>query len=158
MILQAEMSLPDGQIMLGWENFEIPKNTGIYIALSYGPEQVVGNNNYNSVDDDGNYSEIQDAIMLHTIEIDLMSFSAEARLRKEAVLWALNSYEAQQLMEQYQMRVAWISGAFVPVTSLEETKQLNRFRLTIMVNALHRNVKTTPFYDSLQTVELTENP
>lgn len=158
MILQSEMGLNDGQIMLGLENWEIPKNTGLYIALLYGPEQVVGNNNYNSVDSQGAFSEVQDAVMLHEIDIDVMSFDSSARTRKEAVLWAIQSYYAQSLMELYQMRLAATPGSFTPILTMEETKQLNRFKITITVNALHRNVKTSPFYDSLQPVDLVENP
>lgn len=158
MVLQAEMGLSDGQIMLGLENWEIPKNTGLYVALTYGTEQVVGNNNSNGEDAQGNYTEIQEAVMLHQVEIDIMSFDSSARLRKEEVLWAVVSYAAQQLMEKYEMRLASTPGAFMPVQTLEETKQLNRFRLTVAVNALHRRVKVTPFYDTIEPVELVENP
>lgn len=157
-ILKQEMGLSDGQIMLGLENWEIPKNIGLYVALYYGAEQVIGNNNYNDTDLQGNFNEIQDAVMLHQIEIDIMSFDSSARVRKEAVLWAVQSYTAQSLMEQYQMRLASTPGSFLQITSLEETKQLNRFKLTILVNALHRNVKTTPYYDTIQPVELHVNP
>lgn len=157
-ILKQEMGLDDGQIMLGLENWGIPKNKGLYVALYYGSELVVGNNNYNETDQQGNFNEVQDAVMLHQIEIDLMSFDSSARLRKEAVLWAVQSYTAQSAMEQYQMRLAATPGSFIQVASLEETKQLNRFKLTILVNALHRNIKTTPYYDSLQPVELYVNP
>lgn len=158
MILQEEMGLPVGQIMLGLENWQIPKNTGLYIALSYGPEQVVGNDNNNSVDSQGNFVEVQSAIMLHTIEIDVMSFDASAREEKEAVLWAIQSYEAQSLMDKYSMRIAAVSSSFVPIVSLEETKQLNRYRISVMVNAVHTNIKTTPYYDTINPVQLVADP
>lgn len=158
MALQAEMGLSDGQIMLGLENWRIPENTGLYIALSYGVEQVVGSVNYNSVDEQGAYSEVQDVAMLHQIDVDVMSFDSSARLRKEEVLQALQSYAAQELMEQYQMRLASTPGSFAPVQTLEQTKQLNRFQITVAVNALHHKVKATPYYDSIQDVELVENP
>lgn len=158
MVLQREMGLEDGSIMLGLENFEIPKTTGLYVSLLYGPEQIIGNNNYNSIDIHGTYCEVQDVVVLHQVDIDVMSFDSSARMRKEEVLQALQSYEAQQLMEKYQMRIASTSGAFLPIRTMEETKQLNRFQVTISVNALHHKVKSTPFYDTLQTVDLVENP
>lgn len=158
MVLQQEMGIPEGSIMLGLENWNIPTDVGLYVSLTYGPDQVVGNNNYNSVDAQGNYAEVQDAVMLHQVDIDVMSFDSSARLKKEAVLWAIKSYAAEQLMEQYQMRFASTPGSFIPVPSLEETKQLNRYRLAVAVNAVHRNIKTTPYYDSIQTVDLVENP
>lgn len=154
MVLQQEMGLSAGQIMLGLENWAIPKNTGLYVALLYGPDTTIGNTNYNSIDAQGGYTEVQSAIMLHSIDIQVMSFDSSARERKEAVLWAIQSYTAQQLMEQYQMRLAATPGSFIPVVTDEQTKQLNRFHITIAVNALHQNVKTTPYYDSLQPVKL----
>lgn len=158
MILQAELVLADGHIMIGLENWAIPKDTGLYVALFYGPEQVIGNNEYNGVDEHGAYAQVNEAIMLHQVDVDIMSFDSSARTRKEEVLWALKSYEAISLMEQYQMRFASTPGAFVPVQTLEETKQLNRYRITVGVNAIWRQTKTTPFYDSLQEVKLVENP
>lgn len=156
-ILKKEMGLSLGQIMLGLENWEIPENPGLYIALFYGAPQTVANNNQNGVDAQGNYVEVQSAVMLHEIEIDIMSFDPSARTRKEQVLWAIQSYYAQSLMAQYSMRLAKTPGSFIPVTSPEPSKQLNRFRLTIAVNALYQNIKTTPYYDSLQPVKPVEN-
>lgn len=157
MVLQSEMELHDGSIMLGLENWKIPTNTGLYISLTYGPDQVIGNNNYNDINEIGEYVEVQDTIMLHQIDVDVMSFDSSARLRKEEVLQSIQSYEAQQLMEQYQMRLASTPGSFIPVRTLEETKQLNRFQITVAVNALHRKIKATPFYDSIRPVDLVEN-
>ena len=156
--IQQQLGLPDGSVMLGLENWPIPDTPGLYVSLSYGPQIVIGNNNYDGVDDAGNYAEFQEAVMLHEVEVDVMSFDSSARTQKEAVLWALQSYEAQSLMEQYQMRIAATPGAFVAVEDLEETKQLNRYRLTIAVYAIHRNVKEMPYFDSLQPVRLVENP
>lgn len=158
MVLQSEMGLADGQIMLGLENFLIPPNTGLYVAIFYGVDQTIGNNNYNLENTQGEYEEVQDVIMLHQIDIDVMSFNSEARLRKQEVLQAVQSYYAETLMEQYQMRLASTPGAFIPIQTMETTKQLNRFKLTIEMNAIYRKTKLTPFYDSLQTVKLVENP
>ena len=147
-ILQAELALPVGQIMLGLENWPIPKNTGMYIALTYGPETTIANNNTNAVEG-GVFKEVQEAVMLHTIEIDVMSFDDSARVGKEKVLWALASYAAQEAMELYDMRIASTPASFLAIPSLEETKILNRFKTSFTVNALHRNVKIVPYYDTL---------
>lgn len=158
MVLQQEMDLPVTQILLGKENYKIPKVEGLYVALLYGPDTTIGNNNYNSTDAQGNFYEVQDAVMLHQIEIEIMSFDSEARLRKQEVLQALQSYYAQSLMEKYQMRIAATPTSFVPVDTIEETKQLNRFHVAVAVNAIWRKIKTTPYYETLQKVGLVENP
>ncbi len=158
MAIQEQMALAEGAIMLGLENWEIPKDKGLFVSLAYGAEQVISNTNSNGVNAQGEYCEYQDVVMLHQVDIDIMSFDSSARTRKEEILWAVQSYYAQELMEKYSMRLASIPGAFVPIQSLEPTKQLNRFQVTIMVNALHQNAKTTPYYDSLEDVLLVENP
>jgi hypothetical protein len=157
-VLMSELSLTAGQIMLGLENWVVPKDRGMYIALFYGTEEVVGNNNGVDVDSAGNFVEVQESVMLHHIDLDVMSFDSSARTGKEKVLWALGSQAAQAAMEKYGMRFATTPSSFVPVPSLETTKWLNRFRSTFAVNALHRNSKIVPYYDSLATPKLVINP
>ena len=155
-ILQDELDLKPGQIMLGFENWQISNETGLYIALMYGMEQIVGSSNNNSTDVNGNYQEVQSVSMLHQIEIDVMSFDDSARLQKEEVVMALSSFNAQQLMETNQMRVASIPASFITVTAPEPSKQLNRYRFSVSLYSLHQRVLTTPYFDSLQKVALVE--
>lgn len=156
-VIQTEMELPDGAVMLGLENFPIPENPGLYIALTYGVEQVVGSVNQNSINGQGGYEEVQSVSMLHQIEVDIMSFDSSARTRKEEVIMALKSYNAEQLMEKNQMRIGSTPGSFTRITSLEPSKQLNRFSITISVYALHQKTLETTYYDTLQTVQLVED-
>lgn len=158
MVLQEEMGLDSNHILLGLENFPLPEDVGLFVSLRYGPDQVIGNNQYNALNDSGDYSEIQDTVMLHFIDVEVLSFDSSARLQKQAVLQAIQSYYAQSLMENYQMRLASTPGSFTPVPSPEPSKQLNRFAITIGVNAIYRKIKVTPFYETLQTVDLIENP
>ena len=156
--VQQELGLTIGQIMLGNENWEIPDGTGLYVSLLYGTETVIGSCNYNGVDAGGNFQEIQDVIMLHGVDIDIMSFDDSARLRKEEVVMALQSVYTQGLMETYQMRLATTPGSFMLVSDLEPAKQLNRFRLGITINALHRKTITAQYFDTITPVALVENP
>ncbi len=150
MLFQQELEIAAGQIMLGLENWAIPKEKGLYVALLYGPDQVIGNNSTNSLVG-GIFTEVQEAVMLHQIDVDLMSFNSEARLRKEEFLMALTSFRAGELMEQYQMRIGSVPGSFAPVQSPEEAKQLNRFQITVPMYAIHVKTKVVPYYDSLET-------
>lgn len=157
-IIQTELGLDANHILLGFENFLIPEDLGIFIALTYGVEQIVGADNQNSTDNEGNYLEIQQVAMLHQVEIDIMSFDSSARTRKEEVIMALASYNAQQSMEINSMRIASMPNSFVTVTAPEPSKQLNRYRFTVSVYALHQKNLSTPYYNTLQTVILVENP
>lgn len=153
-ILKSEMIMGDGQLMLGLENWRIPANTGLYIALFYGSESTIGSTNeFDSV----SLQEIQTVAMLHTINIDAMSFDDSARLRKEEIIMALGSMYAQNHLDLNLMKLGELPQSFIPLEELEDTKQLNKYRLTFVINALHQKVKTAAYYDTFQTPEVTSN-
>ena len=144
------LRLPEGQIMLGLENYKVPANPGLYIALLYGPDTTVGNNSRYDTDQNGAYYQVQEAAKLHEIILDVMSFDAAARVRQQEVIFAVTSDQAVALMEENSMRFGSTPGTFLPVPSLEETKQLNRWRVSFSVNAIHRKATPVPYYDTLQ--------
>jgi hypothetical protein len=158
MALENTMGLPNGQIMLGLENYKIPLDAGLYIALLYGTPTVIGNSKSYDVDSQGNFYQVQETATLHQIDLDMMSFDASARVRQQEVLFAVTSDYALSLMDANTMRFNTTPGSFVPIPSIEETKELNRFRVSFNVNALHRKVTPTPYYTTLQPVALVENP
>lgn len=153
-ILQAEMGLVEGQIMLGLENWKIPKNEGLYVALFYGTETPVGSNN--DFDSDTN-EEIQTLAMLHNVVIEAMSFDESARLRKEEIVMALNSVFAQDHMDKYLMAINTLPQSFQPIPELEDTKQLNKYRITFAMNALHQKIKPVQYYDAFPDPSVTTN-
>ncbi len=141
-IIASEMDLrasgPNCQIMLTNERFNIPINDDIYVALSYIDGKAIGNNNYF----DGNAAfEIQQVVMLYHIQIDIMSYGPEARRRKEEVFMALRSIFAQQQMEIQEMQIARMPAGFADASSLEATKMLNRFTMSVAVTAMFTKEK-----------------
>lgn len=157
-VLSRQIGLTKGQLMVGLENWRIPKDRGLYVALFYGPEEVVGNNSTTGLDSAGNFVEVQEAAMLHHIDVDVMSFGDAARTGKEKVLWAIGSQAAQAAMETYGMRLGSTPSSFVPIPTLEPSKWLNRFRSTFAVYALHRNVNIVQYYETLAGPQVTFNP
>ncbi len=136
-ILASELGLrttgPTAQIMLTNERFNIPPTEDLYVAISYVDGKPIGNNNYF----DGNtVIETQQVVMLYHIQIDMMSFDASARQRKEEVYLALRSLFSQSQMEINNMQVSRMPSAFVDASSLEESKRLNRYTMTIAVTAM----------------------
>lgn len=153
-ILQSEMGIAAGQIMLGLENYKIPQNEGLYVALFYGPDVVIGSNN-DFVPETN--EEVQTVALLHTIVIQAMSFDESARVRKEEIVMALGSIHAQQSMELNLMRLGMVPQTFLPVPELEETKQLNKFQISITLNALHQKVKAAEYFDDFPTPTIVTN-
>lgn len=158
-ILQQEMGLAAGQIMLGYEKWDIPETTGLYVVLVYIGGKAIGNNNYftSNGEEPGQQLEHQEVAMRHVIQTDILSFNGEARTRKEEVLMALRSMYSQQQQEKYLISIARIPSDFVDASTLEETKLLNRFTITVPVAALHTKVKAAPYYDKFKTVEVHPN-
>lgn len=144
-ILAAEMGLIAGQVMLEWEKDFIPENKGLFIALWDLGGSVIGSVNRTDMSLP-EPTEIQSVTMRHMIQIDIMSFNGEARVRKEEVPMALRSLQAEQVMGENLLQVAPMPSEMIPSTDVEITKGLNRYTMTIAVTALHQKVKAAPYY------------
>ncbi len=153
-ILKHEMDLAVGQIMLDYEKIDILPDPGLYVALSYLGGKAIGNNNYFDPD---TLMEIQEVAMQELIQIDILSFDSSARKRKEEVIMALRSVYSQNAQDANLMQVARIPGDFQNASSLEETKILNRFTMTITVKAIYRKEKDVDYYDQFQNAEVSFN-
>lgn len=159
-IIQYELELPASQVMLEFQKADIPDTPGLYVVLSYvGPSKVIANVNEHFNNGTGpNFSmtEIQTLTMLHTIQVDLMSFDSSARLRKEEVAMSLRSLKAQYDMEAANMSIARMPGPFIDAHSLEGTAILNRFTTSVNITAVHRKTKVVGNYYDTFKVAVTE--
>lgn len=154
-IIQTELSLPVGAVMVVNQRWVIPQNQDLYVALAYvGPARTIGNTN--RFDSEAN-AEVQEISKAHMIQIDIMSFGDAARTRKEEVEMALLSMYSQYQQGKNLIKIARQPGPPVDASTLEATGRLNRFLMTVMVNALHRKVKAAEFYDKFGTPEIKTN-
>jgi hypothetical protein len=141
-IQQFQLSLADDAVVLAYEKNLIPKSTGLYVSLDYvGPAKCLAN--VNEVDPETG-AEIQSATYSHLVQIDLLSYDASARRRKEEAAMALASVYAVQQMELYGISIARNPSPFLDASSAEPTKRLNRFVSTAQLFAVHRKVLPPP--------------
>jgi len=157
-IIQTELGLSDGQVMLSYQNYPIPETVGLYVSLAYGTETVIGSTNYNSTDLQGNYLEVQAVSMMHGVDIEVMSFDDSARLQKEQVVMALSSVNAQNVLAKNNMRLASTPTSFITIGDEQPAKQLNRYHFTVQIYALHEQTLSSSYFDSLQKVDLVVDP
>jgi len=146
-ILASELGLDPAHIAMDYQKYDIPNN-GLFIVLGYlGPTAIISNQNYF---DSALESEVQETVVQHRIQIDLMSMAPDnsARIRKEEIPMALRSFYSERLQAKYGIGINWNTSDISDVTALEETAMLNRFSMRTFVNALHRKVKATPFFDT----------
>lgn len=145
-VLQNQLGLSDDAVVLAYEKNVIPRTTGLYVSLDYvGPSKCICSANDF---DPSTIEEIQSATYSHLIQVDLLSYDASARRRKEEAAMALNSIYAVQQMEKYTMQIARNPSPFVDASSLEPTKRLNRFITSVQMFAVHRKVlPNAPYFD-----------
>lgn len=137
-ILQQGLGLSTDAVVLAYEKNIIPKNSGLYVSLDYvGPAKCIGN--VNDLDPETG-AEVQSCTYSHLVQIDLLSYDASARRRKEEATMAIASIFAVQQMEKYAMSIARNPSPFVDASSLEPTKRLNRFISSLIIFAVHRKV------------------
>lgn len=136
-VLQQGLGLAADAVVLAYEKNLIPKASGLYVSLDYvGPSKCIAN--VNEVDEAGN--EVQSSSFSHLIQMDLLSYDASARRRKEEAAMALASIYAVQQMDAYSMSISRNPSPWLDASSLEPTKRLNRFVSTLVVFAVHRKV------------------
>lgn len=156
-IIQEELGLAEGQIMLENQKYEIPKTPGLYVVLSYLSGKAIGNNNYAESTATG-MQEVQETTMRYQIQIDAMSADNSARTRKEEIIMALNSQRAQRSQDLNLFQIGSVPSEFSNVGSLEETVRLNRYVLTVALTALVRKVKDlSEYYDKFNPPEVAVN-
>ena len=144
-VLQEEMDLDDAHCLLGDSEWHIPADKELFVAVFDGGGPVISTVNFLDADATSTTygKEIQQSTILHDIRIEIMSFDADARLRKEEVGMAMASMFAQQEAERYRMG---LGRAQVPVnaTDSEPTGRLLKYVTHINVTALHQKVKDPP--------------
>lgn len=152
-ILQSEMGLTSKQIVLSYQNYNIPTD-GLFVVLGYlGPTELISSQGYF---DPATNTEVQEVSVRHTIQIDLMSMAPDnsARIRKEEIALALRSFFSLQQQDLNNIGIAWLTSDIVDASAIEGTVMLNRYITTCSVNALHRKVKSASYLDTFG-IELT---
>lgn len=153
-IIKNQMGLRDDQIMLAYSKFEIPETPDLYVALSSISAKAIGN--VSTFDPTTNH-EIISTTMHELIQIDIMSFNAEARKRKEELIAVIGSIYSEQQQEKYNFQIGRIPSELLNASNLEDTKFLNRFTVTVAVTSLSRIERFPSYYDQFPTEELVVN-
>jgi hypothetical protein len=158
-VLKAELGLDDGHLVLKFQDWGIPQDNGLYIALWSTPLKPIGNNNYFDGGDDTADppvapTEVQEVVMADMVQIDAMSLgSSAARLALPDILMALASQACLRAQGMYQMKIASIPQEFQDLSALEETTNLQRFTTTLIVTSIKTKTKAASFYDTIPQTE-----
>lgn len=145
-IIRKEMNLNQQNIWIHSQNRKIPpQSQELYVTVGcvdFLP--ISSKSRYNPADD----TEIQTVYGRASVQIDILSRSREARIRRAELLMALNSYYSKEVQDKYQFRIFELPARFINTSSLEGGSEINRFSLIIRAMISEDKVKETDYYDT----------
>lgn len=170
-IIRDFMDIPQQNIWVRDQNRKIPNDQQIYIVVG-----MVDSKTYSAkyemvqrYSDDPTpvpyQVEITTTNIRENIQIDIMSRSNQAILRKNEVYLSLNSIASKQKQEEYNFKISRLPTNFVNTSGAEGGSNLNRFTMTVPTLVWYKKERVDPQYfelfqsriDDEQTIG-TDNP
>lgn len=153
-IIRKEMNLSQQNIWIHSQNRKIPpQSQELYVTVGCVDFLPISSKSTfkfvdatETVDAYGN--EIQTVYGRASVQIDILSRSLEARIRRAELLMALNSYYSKEIQEKHQFRIFELPSRFINTSSLEGGSEINRFSLIIRAMISQDKEKPTSYYDT----------
>lgn len=152
-IIQNEMSLPNGRVVLYDNNFKAPKDHRLYAIISTGPDKIISN--VNKFDYENN-KQIQKISMNTEYIIELTSKNTDAKLRRHEILMAIVSDYAVRMMEDNNMKI-FRTSRILDLSFIEGASSLHRYRISVIINHMEIKESDTDCYENFQTAEVEIN-
>lgn len=162
-IIRKEMNLNQQNIWIHSQNRKIPpQSQELYVTVGcvdFLP--ISSKSRFKMVDatqTEPEYgTEVQTVYGRASVQIDILSRSREARIRRAELLMALNSYYSKEVQDKYQFRIFELPTRFLNTSSLEGGSEINRFSLIIRAMISEDKEKTTSYYDTFNAQILAED-
>ena len=153
-IIRKEMNLSQQNIWIHSQNRKIPpQSQELYVTVGcvdFLP--ISSKSKFKFVDatqmQEAYGEETQTVYGRATVQIDILSRSLEARIRRAELLMALNSYYSKEVQDKKQFRIFELPARFINTSSLEGGSEINRFSLIIRAMISEDKVKSTSYYDT----------
>lgn len=159
-ILQREMDMPKDSVWIRDQNKKIPPEKGLYIVVgmvdgqpyssqTYLRENTLTNGNVQTI-------EVNRVQIRENIQIDVVSRSDEAILRRWEVIAALRSIYSQNKQESNYFKIFRIPVSFLNTSDAEGGSSLNRYSITIPCFVWYKKEKVLSevgkaYYDDFTT-------
>ena len=153
-IIRNEMSLNQQNIWIHSQNRKIPpQSEELYVTVGCVDFLPISSNSRSEFVEATQTAqeymkEIQTVYGRASVQIDILSRSNEARIRRSELLMALNSYYSKEVQEKYQFRIFDLPARFINTSGLEGGSQINRFSLIIRAMISQDKVKSVSYYDT----------
>ena len=143
-IIQEYMSLDASRIVLKDENWDAPKDQGIYILIEYEDDTALGVGSV--VDSSGLETSHYSGFANFTIEV--VSRNRDATNRYQEVLMALQSVIGQQAAELNQ--IAFFRGKPLNLSAIEGAGSLRRWHIPVIVSYVQTKTAIVPIISPSQ--------
>lgn len=159
-IIRDFMALPQENVWIRDQNRKIPTNNDLHVIVGivdskpYSAQSFI-ETRYTEGSDPVPYEvQITRAQVRENVQIDVLSRSVQALLKRNDIYLALNSFSCKQAQENYNFKIARIPTNFVNTSGAEGGSSLNRF--TIIVPCLtwysqEGDMPTYDYYDKFKT-------
>jgi hypothetical protein len=133
-----EQGNPTDSVVLKDENWDAPKDNGLYVLIEYEDDTPVGVGS--DVDSTGLETSHYNAFANFTIEV--ISRNRDATDRYPEVLMALQSVAGQQAAELHN--VAFFRGKPLNLSAIEGSASLRRWHIPVIVSYMQTKTATAP--------------
>lgn len=149
------MGLAENQVVVRDQNFKIPNDQRIYVIVGMVDSRPYSGQSYiekRMTEDTIPYPyqvEVTKTQVRENIQIDIMSRSNQAILRKNEVYLAINAIMSKQAQERYGFKISRIPTNFINTSAAEGGSNLNRFTMTIPCLVWYQNERAISGDDGL---------
>ncbi len=148
-ILQQELSLPEGRIVLYNQNFKAPNDPGLYV--------LVGVAYINTIASSLTYPEgdrAEQRLKQHgTFNIDFTSQGEEAAERISEFPLSIDSFYSIQQQERHHISITKLPQ-ISNLSFVEGPSSLNRFRMQVLVDFVTVIEKPVEYFDKSRATEV----
>lgn len=140
-IIQDFMVLDPTRVVVYDENWDPPKDQGIYITIQTDPTDILGvSQNFNPAtgEEESSVSAFQ------RLTVNISSRDRSALERKEEIVMALTSTLSVQRQELEQIRI-FREGPILDLSFIEGPRALHRYQIPVKITFVKTKTKTVPF-------------
>lgn len=136
-VIRDFMGLSQGSVWIRDQNRKLPPDNGLYIIVGmvdsrpYSGKSEMETRYTTGANPEPYQIQVTSTQVRENIQIDILSRSNQAILRKNDVYLALNSFASKQSQEKYAYKIARIPTNFVNTSAAEGGSNINRFTMTV---------------------------
>lgn len=150
-LIRVFMGLDRDQVVLYNQNWKIPTDTRLYIAVAFRGEKPYSTvKEYMNNEEGTALIEVISLSSQETYTITVYSFGPDALERKEEVLMAFNSTLAQQLQEKYGFKLPLLPLSFLDLSDIEGASRLNRYETNVAVLRVRSKTNIVQYFDQFE--------